>query len=141
MSHDSHMTIRWYIPPPMTKYCVIDEEKQVLERLCLPPSPDKLDLDLFDEVPIFTPSLTRGSSALLNLAHSGAPGGLHVVVTTTSEMHLYMGAWPGHVIMALPNKEVQGKGQYSCRTIAVYCVYMWTTRVCYTSFLIGCTRT
>ena len=106
-SHDSHMTIRWCIPASMTKYCVIDKEHGVLERLCLPDQPD---VNQFDDIPIFTPSLGRATSALLNLTHSGVTG-LHVVVTVTSEMQSYMRAWPGHVIMALPDYEASGRGQ------------------------------
>ena len=112
-SHDSHMTIRWYIPSSMTKYCVIDEENRVLQRLCLPmTSSDKHNSKLFDEIPVFTPSVGRGTSALLNLTHSGMSEGLHVIVTTMSEMQSYMGAWQGHVIMALPDNEALGKGQW-----------------------------
>ena len=93
----------------MNKYCVIDKENGVMERLCLPAKPDS---NMFDEVPIFTLSLGRANSALLNLSHSGVSG-LHVVVTVISEMQSYMGAWPGHVIMALPDSEASGRGQRS----------------------------
>ena len=113
MSHDSHMTlmtVRWYVPSSMTKYCVIDEERQVLERLRLPPVPDRPDENWFDEVPIFSPSIGKPSSALLNLNHTGVKG-LHVVVTAASKMTSYMGAWQDHVIMALPDNQTQGKGE------------------------------
>ena len=100
----------------MTKHCVIDNEKQVLERLCLPAVPDNPGSNLFEEVPIFTPSIGRDSSALLNLCHSGFTG-LHVVVTVMSEMQSYMKAWPGHMIMALPDSEASGRGQWRCSVV------------------------
>ena len=110
-SHDSHMTIRWCIPASQRKYCVIDEERETLITLSLPHLPEKPDENLFDDIPIFTPSIGRASTALLNLAHSGVDN-LHVIVTTTSEMTSYVGAWPGHVIMGLPDNETLGRGMY-----------------------------
>ena len=109
------MTVRWCIPASMAKYCVIDSEKRVLERLCLPTvpvgKPENPDSNLFDQVPIFTPSIGRDSSARLNLSHSGCTG-LHVVVTVIGEMQSYMRAWPGHMIMALPDSDALGRGEY-----------------------------
>ena len=106
--------LRWYIPPSLMKYCIIDEEQQILLRLCLPSVREKQDENQFDGVPIFTPSLGRASTALLNLNHTGVKG-LHVVVTTVSKMTSYMGAWQDHVIMALPDNQTVSRGQlYSC---------------------------
>ena len=116
MSCDRHVTVRWYIPPSMTKYCVLDVEKRVLERLCLLTEPverlDTQDENLFHLLPVFTPSVGRDSTALLNLAHSRSDG-LHVVVTTGQDMAGYMRAWPGHMIMSFPDNEASGRGQSS----------------------------
>ena len=102
--------LRWYVPSSLTKYCVMDKEHQVLERLSLPTTPDRPDGNWFDEVPIFSPSVGRASSALLNLNHTGVKG-LHVVVTTASKMTSYMGAWQDRVIMALPDNQTVCKGR------------------------------
>ena len=67
--------------------------------------------NLLDQVPIFTPSIGRDSSARLNLSHSGCTG-LHVVVMVIGEMQSYMRAWPGHMIMALPDSDALGRGEY-----------------------------
>ena len=93
----------------MKRHCVTDRETEVFERLCLPLVPDQPDENLFDKVPIFIPSLGRSGTALLNLSHTGFSG-IHVIVTTTSKMTLYMRAWPGHLIMALPDNEALGRG-------------------------------
>lgn len=114
-SHDSHVTAKWCVPASMNSHCVTDRDKQVLERLCLPTTPprgsgDDPDPDLLSQVPIFIPSVGRETSALLNLSHSGFTG-LYVVVTVIGEMQAYMRAWPGVMIMALPDKEAVGRGE------------------------------
>lgn len=114
ISHDSHVTAKWCIPSSMNKYCIMDREKQVLERLCLPTIPvretDGPDPNLLSQVPIFIPSVGRETPALLNLSHSGFTG-LYVVVTVMGEMQTYMRSWPGVMIMALPDKEATGRGE------------------------------
>ena len=112
VSHDRDVTVKWYVPASMTRYCVMDAEKQVLERLCLPSDPaSKAEANRFQEVPIFTPSVGRDSSApLLNLSHSGFDR-LHVVVTVMGELQSFMRVWPGHMIMAFPESDAKGKGQ------------------------------
>ena len=73
----------------MKRHCVTDRETEVFERLCLPLALDEPDESLFDKVPIFTPSLGQSGTALLNLSHTGFSG-IHIIITTTSKMTLYM---------------------------------------------------
>lgn len=103
--------IKWWIPPHQQRHCVINSSRKTLERLKLLTLRNKGEKAFsYPLTPIFTPTLGRDSSGLLNLFHSSFQH-LHVLVTTSNQFQKYYKAWPNHIIMALPDEEAVGLGR------------------------------
>ena len=102
----SHVTLKWHVPAPHHKHCVLSTDRRSLDRLKIPVQRKNTSISL---TPLFTLSIRRDSSALLNLFHSLSPSHLHVVVILASEFDQYCKLWPGHLILVMP-EQVQSKG-------------------------------
>ena len=120
---EQQVLIKWSIPSHQLKHCVVSSNRKTLERLKLLTLRNKGEKAFsYPLTPIFTPTLGRDSSGLLNLFHSSFQH-LHVLVTTSNQFNKYCKAWPNHIIMALPDEEAVGLG-----TLMIHfaCIYLHT---------------
>ena len=99
------------MPPSQAQHCVVGSCQAAVERLCLPTLRTKgQGSNSYPLSPVFSVSVGRDSSALLDLSHTLSDH-LHVVVTVQSDLVEYVRAWPRHLIMALPDREASGRGE------------------------------
>ena len=117
-SKDKSVTLRWCVPASQQRHCVIGSNHKTLERLKLPMMKVKGDRAplSYPITPVFMPTLGRDSSGLLNLFHNQFYQ-MHILVTNESEFGKYCKAWPNHLIMAIPDKEATGLGEWNCCTV------------------------
>ena len=102
-TEQGHITIQWHVPTYQQKYCVISPDRRSLERLKLPTLRLSTKEKTQSLTSVFTMTLGRDSTGLLNLFHT-LTDRLHVLVTSSGQFEKYCKAWPNHIVMALPDE-------------------------------------